>query len=324
MSDLEPKISIIVPVYNVSLFLKSCLDSVLDQDYSNYECILVDDGSTDCSGSICDEYVDADSRFRVIHQSNQGLSAARNNGIRIATGLFSVYIDSDDVIASNFISMLVRPLLSNPNAVSAVKATIFTDGEVFGHGDKHVNIERVSPRQGVDELLSEGLLSTMAVGKMAKTEYLQRYIFPLGRKFEDLPTTWKILADASDVFICFGRLYGYRKRPGSISSCASIGSASDYLTSILQLRDEALSHSVVDQQSVSFRICLESCRLIEMCSRVDEGSSEAKRILGTAVDLLRRCAPRALFNGGSSLLQKARILLYCINPSFCCMRKMKY
>ncbi len=324
MSNLEPKISIIVPVYNVSLYLRTCLDSVLDQDYSNYECILVDDGSTDCSGSICDEYVNADSRFRVIHQSNQGLSAARNNGIRIATGLFSVYIDSDDVIANNFISMLVRPLLSNPNAVSAVKATIFIDGELFDLGDECVNIERVSPCQGVDELLSEGQLSTMAMGKMAQTKYLQRYIFPLGRKFEDLPTTWKILADASEVYICSGCLYGYRKRPGSISSSASIGSASDYLTSILQLRDEALPHSVVDQQSVSFRICLESCRLIEMCSRVDGESSEAKRILGAAVDLLRQYTPRALFNGASPLLQKVRILLYCINPMFCRIRKMKY
>ena len=104
-----PKVSIIIPIYNTSDFLKSCLDSVAKQSHQNLEVILVDDGSTDQSGQIADDFAKKDSRFHVIHQKNQGQSAARNAGLKIASGDFINFIDSDDVVDKNFIAKLLKP-----------------------------------------------------------------------------------------------------------------------------------------------------------------------------------------------------------------------
>ena len=96
-------ISIIVPVYNVEKYLSRCLDSILFQSFPDWECILIDDGSSDNSGKICDEYAQQDDRFIVIHQQNSGVSAARNAGLDIAKGQWFSFVDSDDWIGSNFL-----------------------------------------------------------------------------------------------------------------------------------------------------------------------------------------------------------------------------
>ena len=97
-------ISIIVPVYNVESYLPMCIDSILSQKFKDFELILIDDGSTDESGKICDKYIKKDPRIKVIHQRNQGLSAARNSGIEIAKGDFITFIDSDDKVTNNFLN----------------------------------------------------------------------------------------------------------------------------------------------------------------------------------------------------------------------------
>lgn len=103
----SPKVSIIVPIYNVAKYLPACLDSILSQTYSNLEIILVDDGSTDNSGQIADNYATKDSRIKVVHQKNRGQSAARNCGLVMATGDFISFIDADDEIKSNFVKKLI-------------------------------------------------------------------------------------------------------------------------------------------------------------------------------------------------------------------------
>ena len=99
-------ISVVVPVYNVEKYLNRCVDSILNQTYSDLEIILVDDGSTDRSGSICDEYLSIDSRVRVLHKENGGLSDARNHGIELANGSYLCFIDSDDYIHCEMIAHL--------------------------------------------------------------------------------------------------------------------------------------------------------------------------------------------------------------------------
>ena len=99
-------ISVIVPVYNVQKYLKKCVESILNQSYSNLEVILIDDGSTDESGQMCDKLRDRDKRIKVFHQENKGLSAARNKGIELHTGRYLTFVDSDDYIAKGFIEDL--------------------------------------------------------------------------------------------------------------------------------------------------------------------------------------------------------------------------
>lgn len=104
------KISVIVPVFNCEVFLSDCVASILAQSYRNLEIILIDDGSTDTSGALCDSFADEDSRIQVIHQSNQGVSAARNEGMRIANGDLISFIDADDTLDSDMYEFLVNLL----------------------------------------------------------------------------------------------------------------------------------------------------------------------------------------------------------------------
>ncbi len=116
-------ISIIVPVYNTAKYLKRCLDSIVSQTYSNIEIILIDDGSTDESGEICEEYAQRDKRIKVFHQENKGLSAARNIGLDASTGQYISYVDSDDYIADNMCERLVNAILLHHAQVVGCKMT---------------------------------------------------------------------------------------------------------------------------------------------------------------------------------------------------------
>ena len=116
----NPKVSIIIPIYNTSERLSGCLDSVLNQTHRNLEIILVDDGSTDDSPAIIQTYAQKDSRIKVITQKNQGQSAARNRGLKQATGDFISFLDSDDAVKPNFIQKLLAPYLKNPQTILTV------------------------------------------------------------------------------------------------------------------------------------------------------------------------------------------------------------
>lgn len=110
---MSPKISVIIPVYNVENYIRACLDSILQQTFQDWECILVNDGSKDNSGKICDEYRRLDSRFKVIHKDNGGVSSARNRGLDIATGEWFTFVDSDDELTKDALSYMLKRCISN-------------------------------------------------------------------------------------------------------------------------------------------------------------------------------------------------------------------
>ena len=112
------KVSIIIPIYNTAKYLKACLDSIINQSHQNLEIILVDDGSTDTSGKIADTYAKNDSRIKVIHQKNAGQSAARNAGLKIASGEYISFIDSDDTVDEDFIKKLLSPYQEKNTAIT--------------------------------------------------------------------------------------------------------------------------------------------------------------------------------------------------------------
>ena len=125
----KPLISVIIPIYNVENYLAKCVNSVIDQNYKNLEIILVNDGSPDNCGSICDEYAQKDNRIVVIHKKNGGLSDARNAGLKISTGDFITFVDSDDYVNKDFISTLVS-LIQDFEADIAISPFIhFKDDE---------------------------------------------------------------------------------------------------------------------------------------------------------------------------------------------------
>ena len=124
-----PVFSVIVPVYNVEPYLKRCLDSILCQTFSDFELILVDDGSTDRSGEICDAYAEQNERIRVIHQENKGLSAARNTGLDHAQGTFVYFVDSDDYLRENLLERVFESFGEDTDLVTFNCLHIDIDGE---------------------------------------------------------------------------------------------------------------------------------------------------------------------------------------------------
>lgn len=131
MSNNIPIISIIVPIYNVENYIHYCLRSILNQTFSNYECLLIDDGSTDLSGTLCDNICHKDSRFKVIHQNNQGEAAARNQGLRHAIGKYIYFMDSDDYIHPQTLAVLYNAIHKCQTSFSMIlgKKVYNYDGE---------------------------------------------------------------------------------------------------------------------------------------------------------------------------------------------------
>ncbi len=128
-----PEISIILPIYKVEKYLPACVDSILEQTFTDFELIMVDDGSPDRCEAICEDYAKKDERIRVIWQENQGLSGARNTGLDAAVGKYITFVDSDDVVNIYYLEELLQALIGNKADVSVCNYLAFHDGEVYDY-----------------------------------------------------------------------------------------------------------------------------------------------------------------------------------------------
>lgn len=207
-------ISIIVPVYNVEKYLRECLDSIVKQTYKNIEVILVDDGSTDGSGDICEEYARFDERIRIIHQENQGVSIARNNGITAANGEYVMFVDSDDWIEPDYCSIPYKHAKEY-----GADIVIFRHRDVGG--ENAVNLEKRTPG-----ILSKDqavwmvyhLCGAIVWDKLYRKELLDGIRFPASRYYEDCIFIPSVLIKAQCICYTDEILYNYRKREGSITT----------------------------------------------------------------------------------------------------------
>lgn len=214
-------ISIIIPVYNVEQYLDDCIRSVQSQTYQNIEIILVDDGSTDHSGSMCDTYAGLDDRIRVIHQPNQGLSAARNTGFAASEGAYIAFVDSDDMISPIYIQTLYDIINHHHADIAACEYT---------QNENEMDTQPI-PNNGREYKIHSATMlrqwhgkrkrvETVAWNKLYKREILESMspeIFPTGKTHEDVYTSHLFVEKASDIAITDRKLYYYRKRDNSIS-----------------------------------------------------------------------------------------------------------
>lgn len=159
-----PKISIIVPVYKVEKYLRRCLDSIVAQTFTDWECILVDDGSPDNSGKICDEYATKDKRFRVFHQENQGVSAARNKGLANMVGKYCMFVDSDDTIYDNILVKIADVLNYYSADLYIFQTSYQQEDNSIIESDFFQNKEQISE----DEYIKAMLTGTTSVGPVSK------------------------------------------------------------------------------------------------------------------------------------------------------------
>lgn len=221
---MDNKISVIIPVYNVEKYIHECIDSVINQTYTNLEIILVDDGSTDSCASICDAYAKKDSRIRVIHKENGGLSDARNAGLEIATGKYIGYVDSDDYIAPDMYECLLKACEENDAEIAICRFHIFidkvqTDGNII-KGNKIYNSKEILSAY-IDEN-GEELITPSAWSKLYQRECIKGLQFPKGKLCEDIVYTTKAFYNAKKISYVDRELYFYRNRPGSIMTEKSV------------------------------------------------------------------------------------------------------
>lgn len=219
-----PALSVIVPVYNVKDYLGECVESLLQQDFNNYEVILVDDGSTDGSGNIADALAAGDARITVIHQENAGLGAARNTGIKAAKGEFVQFVDSDDWIEENTLGGLVSKMQEDRlDVLRFAYRNVTEQGEPFQpYKESNPYIDyRDSVCSGA-EFLNERLgYACYAVQFMIRRTLLEGCLFRSGMYFEDTDWTPRILLKAERVTSTHQVIYNYRIRSGSITQAVS-------------------------------------------------------------------------------------------------------
>lgn len=209
-------VSIVIPVYNTAQYLKKCVQSVLDQTYPHFEVILVDDGSTDDSPQLCDTLAQQDARVRVLHQKNGGLSNARNSGVRAASGLSALFIDSDDWIAPTLLERLVGLQGNNPRSLCVAGIQPVLADTVVAYQAAQSPVERLSPVDACANMLYQKSFDTSACAKLVSLQIARDYPFPDGRLYEDLATVYRWVLASDEVAITQDRLYNYLQRPGSI------------------------------------------------------------------------------------------------------------
>lgn len=211
-------ISIIVPVYNVEPYLSRCIDSLINQDYKEIEIILIDDGSTDGSGDICDRYAAIDGRIRVIHQEYQGVSGARNSGLAIAQGEYIMFLDSDDEAHPQYVSKLYDTLIKNDLDIAQCCLIRVKNGMRVNEQEVRDGVRIFSGYDMQMKIFERNRYFSMVLcGKIFKTELFFGLQFPLGRINEDESLIYLLMYRSKRVGIIDDYLYYYHYNGESIT-----------------------------------------------------------------------------------------------------------
>ena len=211
-----PKVSVIIPVYKVEKYLDECLKSMDKQTYKDFELILVDDGSPDSCGEVCEEYAKNHENTKVIHQENAGLSQARNNGVKVASGDYIIFVDSDDYVTDDYIDYLVNLAEKYDADVAIGESVQFTDNSNPIISEKTEFDNLCDSAQALSKICYNEY-PICAWGKIYKRSLVEKYPYPAGALYEDLATTYKIVGDSEKIAYGNKVIYYWRQRSGSIT-----------------------------------------------------------------------------------------------------------
>lgn len=249
-----PRLSVIVPVYKVEPYIHQCIDSILNQTFNDFELILVDDGSPDKCGEICDEYAKQDSRIKVIHKENGGLSDARNFGIDVAKGDYITFVDSDDDIDKNMYQDMICFLEKNELDIICCD-TYLVRGNKKKFRPRYDNNKIFNQNEAIIEILN-GNLDNAAWNKIYKRYLFKNIRYPKGRIYEDVATTYKLVYLANKVGYLKKPYYYYYKRKGSIvASAFNSKSRYDCFLGYKERVEFAVKNNI---------ICLNDCRRLSI------------------------------------------------------------
>lgn len=212
--DTQKKVSIIIPVYGVEAYLEECINSLLNQTYTNLEIIVIDDASPDRCPEICDLFRKMDKRVKVIHKSNGGAASARNKGLDILTGEYFTFVDSDDYVKPTYIEELLKHLVDNDADISVCSFEYLYKNKRVVRGYQG-SLDKMNQTEFLKRFLSDWTCGIIW-NKLFKTELLGGIRFPEGHKIDDEFFTYKLVMNAKNVVLFESVLYEYRMRSSSV------------------------------------------------------------------------------------------------------------
>ena len=309
----EPLISIVVPIYNVADFLPRCLDSIFAQTYKTLEIILVDDGSTDDSGKLCDAYKKKDRRIVVIHKKNGGLSDARNAGTKAAKGEYISFVDPDDYIDSDYVAYLYRSISKNDSDISACGHTsIYPETNSEIKSSSRTSLE-LNSHDAINAILCQKYngFGVSAWAKLYRTDLARKNLFPKGRLFEDTATIYKLVDGARRIQLDLDSKYNYIMRSGSIVNAEFDSRKLDIIRSTEEMCDYVIKKYPDLKDAARSRLIYANLSTLMQLSRSGIRNRNAeKRLIG----FVRK-------NGFSSLFKKTtpnrdKLGIICCYPGF--------
>lgn len=278
---MKELVSIIIPIYNVERDLKRCIESVLNQTYKNIEIILVDDGSPDNCPKICEDYKSQDSRIKVIHKKNGGLSDARNAGIEISQGKYITFIDSDDYVTEDYVEYLYKLIVKYKADMSICShdAVYINDIKRF---NTDCNESIMNSDIALEKMLYHKNYDVSAWAKMYKMELFNEIRYPVGRLFEDAATTYKLIDKSQRIAYGSGSKYKYIIRPDSIVTSKFNYSKLDLIISTNEMCDfiEGKYYSL-QQASIRRRVYANLSTLRLMDNVAEEYKAQKEEIIKT-------------------------------------------
>lgn len=300
------KISVIVPVYNVKKYIHKCVDSIINQTYKNLEIILVDDGSLDNCGKICDEYAKKDNRIRVIHKENGGLSSARNAGLEVATGEFIGFIDSDDFIAPEMYETLYNSIKTDGTDLAVCKIAWVENGKIRCEEDgTHTVI-------GFEEFVGVRNYNVSACNRLYKKDLWKNIRFPVGRICEDAFVE-HLISGQCDKISCIDKgMYFYFIRNESIMTANYSVKRLDAAEAFLGRLDYMLSRKMGKPAEAAFFCVIKT--LNEAAKKLDLKDKSNKKVFLYNLKRLRKTFLKKVIFSNVPGGAKIRFLFFCICP----------
>ena len=311
----NPLISIIVPIYNVETYIKKCVDSILSQTYKNLEVILVDDGSPDNCGNICDEYSLNDNRVKTIHKKNGGLSSARNAGLDVAIGEYIGFVDSDDWIESDMYESLYKIITERKADISVCGRYIVEEGRITTISDTE-EVYVFTKQEALSQLVLDEHdgIKNFAWDKLYKKELFENIRYPEGKYYEDIFTTYKLFSMSNLIAEIKSPKYYYLLREGSICGSNTPSKRYDYYKANMEcLEYIKKSHpelaSICERQLFNrLHFCLNDILVLDY--KKNEFTNEIKEILNK----LKENATYLKENKEMGLKQKASLTFIYKHP----------
>ncbi len=270
-------ISVIVPVYNVSDYLKECLDSILEQSYSNFELLLVDDGSTDISGRICDDYASMDTRIKVIHKVNGGLSSARNAGLETTQGDYICFVDSDDFIHKDYLKRMYEAL---EHSTADIAFCDIDSPKLADPSKIYSNNIRISHKESLEWLSDhksrEYVQMVVAWNKIYTRDAIIRLRYQVGRLHEDEFLINDLIKNKNTFMLVPEKLYFYRDNTDGITGS---GNEADVRhLDVIDAYDERIQWAINEDKSFT-ALTTKNCfyKLVEFYKMGGNISAEAEK-----------------------------------------------